>query len=348
MVQSPKWTNSLSENQSFNQVVHKILKMQPTHEKSREPRHAIMKKLKLENRTYKELLIAFKAWLGVLGYSRSAKENYPRYLREFLYHIEQKGHDRLHTVTATNIKDYYSYLKERPNQTTNGALSKAALNQHQQALRKFNEYLKKHNAGPLPVHLRAEAKKEEGDRSVLTQEEVKKLFAASEHSYVMPHVCMRDKAMLVALYSCGLRANEAVSLDRKDILFDRELVFVRKGKNYKERYVPVNYRNLKILEDYLYDARPIFHRANQTEAFFIGQQGKRLGPQSFGNRLDVLVRITGDSGLQEKRPTPHTLRHSIATHLLEQGAPMEGIQQFLGHASLGTTQIYTHLVENHE
>ena len=71
----------------------------------------------------------------------------------------------------------------------------------------------------------------------------------------MQHVCLRDKAMLVALYSCGLRVNEAVHLDRKDILFDRELIFVRKGKNYKERYVPINYRNLKILEDYLYDAR---------------------------------------------------------------------------------------------
>jgi site-specific recombinase XerD len=304
-----------------------------------------MKKLILKNRTYKALLLSFKDWLAVLGYSKSAKENYPRYLREFLYHMEWQGHSQLCTITATTIKDYYNYLKERPSQTTNGALSKAALNQHQQALRKFNEYLKKHNTKPLPVHLRAEAKKEEGSQSVLTQEEVKKLFAAAEHSYVMRHVCLRDKAMLVALYSCGLRVNEAVHLDRKDILFDRELVFVRKGKNYKERYVPVNYRNLKILEDYLYDARLEFYRASESEAFFIGQQGNRLGPQSFGNRLDALVRITGDSELQEKKATPHTLRHSIATHLLEQGAPMEGIQQFLGHSSLETTQIYTHLIE---
>jgi len=96
----------------------------------------------------------------------------------------------------------------------------------------------------MPVHLRAEAKKEEGWQTVLTQDEIKELFAAAENSYVMQ-----------PLYSCGLRVNEAVHLDRKDILFDRELVFVRKGKNYKERFVPINYRNLKILEDYLYDAR---------------------------------------------------------------------------------------------
>lgn len=305
-----------------------------------------MKKLRLQNRNFKTLLESFKAWLNILGYSKSAKENYPRYLREFLYHMQQKGHEQLHTITATTIKDYYNYLKERPNQTTNGALSKAALNQHQQALRKFNEYLKKHNTKPLPVHLRAEAKKEEGSQSVLTQEEVKKLFQAAEHNHHLKSFKLRDKAMLVVLYSCGLRVNEAVHLDRKDILFDRELIFVRKGKNYKERYVPINHRNLKILEDYLYDARLEFYKSNESEAFFIGQQGKRLGIQSFGKRLGTLVNSTGDSELQGKKPTPHTLRHSIATHLLEQGAPMEGIQQFLGHSSLETTQLYTHLVES--
>jgi len=304
-----------------------------------------MKKLKLENRSYKELLIAFKAWLGVLGYSRSVKESYPNCLKEFLYNMEQKGHLQLDAITVTNIKDYYNYLQERPNQTTNGALSKAALNQHQQALRKFNEYLKKHNGEPLPVHLRAEAKKEEGSQTVLTQEEIKFLFEATKYSYVMQHVCLRDKAMLVALYSCGLRVNEAVHLNRNDILFDRELVFVRKGKNYKERFVPINYYNLRILEDYLYDARPEFYTANENEAFFIGQQGKRLGVQSFGKRLRAIVKATHYSDLMEKHITPHTLRHSIATHLLEQGAPMEGIQQFLGHSSLETTQLYTHLVE---
>lgn len=300
-----------------------------------------MKKLQLENRSYKELLLSFKDWLAVLGYSRSAKENYPRYLREFFYHMEQGGHTTLSTVGV----EYYRHLQQRPNQTTNGALSGAALNQHQQALRKFNEYLKKHNADPLPVHLRAEAKKEEGSQTVLTQEEVRFLFEATKYSYVMPHVCLRDKAMLVALYSCGLRVSEAMALDRKDILFDRELVYVRAGKNYKERYVPINRYNLQILEDYVFDARPVFYKANQSEAFFIGQQGTRLGLQSFGNRLRAIVKAACLSDLMEKRITPHTLRHSIATHLLEQGAPMEGIQQFLGHASLETTQLYTHLIE---
>lgn len=304
-----------------------------------------MKKLRLENRSYKELLIAFKDWLNVLGYSGSAKENYPRYLKEFLYNMERQGHDRLGTVTATTVKDYYGHLKERPNQTTDGALSKATLNQHQQALRKFNEYLKKHNGRPLPVHLRAEAKKEQGDRTVLTQGEIKTLYDATNYSSPSEHVRVRDKAMLTALYSCGLRVNEASHLNRNDILFDRELVFVRKGKNYKERFVPINHYNLRMLEDYLYDARPEFYRSDQGDSFFINQYGGQLGTQSFGDSLDRLVAASNDEQLQQKKVTPHTLRHSIATHLLEQGAPMESIQQFLGHSSLETTQLYTHLTE---
>lgn len=305
-----------------------------------------MKKLKLENRSYKELLIAFKDWLDVLGYSRSAKESYPNCLKEFLYNMEWQGHTQLSTITVTNINDHYQYLKERPNAITHGALSKATLNQHQQALRKFNEYLKKHNGIPLPVHLRAEAKKEQGDRTVLTQEEIKTLYDAANHSSPSEHVRVRDKAMLTALYSCGLRVNEASHLNRNDILFDRELVFVRKGKNYKERFVPINHYNLRMLEDYLYDARPEFYRSDQSDHFFINQYGGQLGTQSFGDSLDRLVVASNDERLRQKKVTPHTLRHSIATHLLEQGAPMESIQRFLGHSSLETTQLYTHLTES--
>jgi len=304
-----------------------------------------MKKLRLQNRSYKVLLQNFKEWLDVLGYSKSAYQNYPTYLQEFLYHLEQEQHTDLTIINVAIIKKYYQYLQQRPNNMTSGALSNATLNQHQQALRKFNEYLKNHKTKPLPIHLRAEAKKEQGSQRVLTQSEIKDLFEATAYTDSMPRLQLRDKAILVALYSLGLRVNEAVHLNRKDILFDKELVYVRQGKNYKERFVPINHYNLQILEDYLYDARPLFYKASESEAFFIGSQGKRLGIQSFGDRLKIIIKATSDSEIQEKHITPHKLRHSIATHLLEQGAPIESIQQFLGHSSLETTQIYTHLVE---
>ena len=304
-----------------------------------------MKKLKLKNPSFKELLIAFKAWLDILGYSKSAHENYPRYLQEFLYYLECHGHTDLTIISVTIIKKYYQYLQQRPNTNTYGALSNATLNQHQQALRKFNEYLKQHHSKPLPIHLKAETKKEQGSQTVLTQSEIKALFEATEFTESQEHIQLRDKAMLVVLYSCGLRVNEAVHLNIKDILFDKELIYVRQGKNYKERFVPINHYNLQLLEEYLFDGRPQFYKASQCESFFIGSQGKRLGTQSFSIRLRALLKAACNEELREKKPTPHSLRHSIATHLLEQGAPIESIQQFLGHSSLETTQIYVHLLE---
>jgi len=304
-----------------------------------------MKKLKLQNNSYKALLQNFKEWLDVLGYSKSACDNYPNHLQEFLYYLECHGHTDLTIVSVTIIKKYYHYLQQRPNTNTYGALSNATLNQHQQALRKFNEYLKQHHSKPLPIHLKAESKKEQGSQTVLTQSEIKTLFEATEFTESQEHIQLRDKAMLVVLYSCGLRVNEAVHLNIKDILFDKELIYVRKGKNYKERFIPINYYNLQILEAYLYDSRPLFYKPSQCESFFIGSQGKRLGTQSFSLRLKALLKATCNEELREKKPTPHSLRHSIATHLLEQGAPIESIQQFLGHSSLETTQIYVHLLQ---
>ncbi|WP_340067307.1 tyrosine-type recombinase/integrase [Ascidiimonas aurantiaca] len=303
-----------------------------------------MKKLPLHTRSYQEVLRSYQHWLDILGYSSSTRTNYPRYLREFLHGMEQQGHTCLDSITAAAVKAYYRYLRERPNHLSGGGLSGACLNQHQQALRKFNEYLKHHGGRPLPLHLKAESG-QESPRVVLTQSEIRALFKATEVTGNVLRIRLRDQALLVVLYGCGLRVNEAVQLDRKDLFFEKALLHVRAGKNYKERYVPVTLQNLAVLEDYLYEGRPLFYRSGASEAFFIGSQGLRLGPQSMGNRLDALVAASTHPGLSEKRPTPHSLRHSIATHLLQQGAPMEGIRQFLGHASLETTQLYTHLLE---
>ena len=307
-----------------------------------------MQKLKLHNQSYKTLVKSYKEWLDILSFSSSMCENYTRYLQEFLHYLETKGIKKIHHNSVETVKYYYRYLQQRPNQVRQGALMKATLNQHQQALRKFNEYLKKHHTSPIPIHLKAETTKDDRAIQILTKQQIKTLFKATDHSSEMVRIRLRDKAMLVCLYSLGLRANEASQLDRKDILFDKQLAYVRKGKNYKERFVPLNTYNLNILEEYLYDGRLAFYKANQTEAFFIGSQGKRLGVQSLRARIRVLVALTNDEGLNHKKITPHTLRHSIATHLLKQGAPMESIQQFLGHASLETTQLYTHLAKQEQ
>jgi integrase/recombinase XerD len=149
--------------------------------------------------------------------------------------------------------------------------------------------------------------------------------------------------MLAIYYGCGLRRNEGVCLNVGDINFDRALVHVRKGKNYKERFVPISKASLKYLQDYIYDYRPELLHGSKAEALFLGYYGKRMGGQSLLLRLKYLQQQTENLDLIEKEIGLHTLRHSIATHLLQAGMKLEYIARFLGHGSLESTQIYTHL-----
>lgn len=122
--------------------------------------------------------------------------------------------------------------------------------------------------------------------------------------------------MLAIFYDCGLRSNEGVCLDVGDINFDRSILHVRKGKNYKERFVPVSKTNLKYLTEYIYDHRPELLKGSRNEAIFISyQHNRRMQGQSLTIRLKILQHQTGDLDIQEKEIGLHTLRHSIATHL---------------------------------
>ena len=109
--------------------------------------------------------------------------------------------------------------------------------------------------------------------------------------------------------------------------------------------MPVNAKGINYLQNYLFDTRPLFLRTNKTEAFLVSKQGKRMNGQTILLRLKILIQRTENPGLQEKETGLHTLRHSIATHLLASGMKLESISKFLGHSSLESTQIYTHLIE---
>lgn len=303
-----------------------------------------MKKLKLQNHSYKVLLQNFKEWLDILGYSQSTVYYLPVFVQEFLYWLEQHQINSIDRISLANVTDYYKYLNERCHERKSGGLSNAYLNKHQQGLKKFREYLKKHNAKtPFRVHLRLE-KKESEIKDILSQSEVKELFEITNYSSRFLRTRLRDKALLVALYSCGLRRSEVKNLDINDVFFDRELLFIKKAKNFKQRYVPVNRYNLRILEDYLYEARPLYPTTT-SEAFFINKNGNRLAGADMAIRLQHLLKLMDNPIVKEKRITPHCLRHSIATHLLQQEVKLEDIQQFLGHTSLKATQIYTHLIK---
>lgn len=306
-----------------------------------------MKQLTIRTEQYRYLERGFKEWLDVSGYAEQTVYSMPNYIRELLYHLENNGITQLTHLEIKHIKHYYHQLKERPNTRQGGGLSNSYLNKHQQAIKAFSEYLRQTGKYTLPaIHLPTEDA-DNGTPTVLSIEEIKQLYKATEGQNEGTHLeklNQRDRAMLSVFYSCGLRRTEGVSLDISDINFDRQLIHVRKGKNYKERLVPVNKINLKYIEDYIYNARPLFLQHNKEDALFISQRGKRMQGQSMILRLKLLQQRTDNPELQQKEIGLHSLRHSIATHLLENGMKLEKIQEFLGHDSLESTQIYTHLI----
>jgi len=308
-----------------------------------------MKKLPIHSETFQTLLESYKSWLEVLGYAESTVYNLPNHLREFFYYLERKGQKDITLVTNHTIKDYYGQLSGRSNARRGGGLSKAFLNKHQQALKLFQTYLKQHNVKKrFGIHLKGEKNQGHLVKNILSQSEIKQLFGACDYSHMEAHFRQRDRTILALIYSCGLRRNEAVHVNCSDILFEKQRVYVRKGKNYKERFVPINTHNLQIIEEYMYDGRLDFLRSKETDSLLVSNQGKRMGDQSIALRLQAVIEATDNQIIKEKGITLHTLRHSIATHLLQNKVPITSISTFLGHSSLESTQIYTHLVKQEE
>jgi integrase/recombinase XerD len=313
-----------------------------------------MKQLALQSEAYRYIIASFKEWLQTIGYCEQTVYQLPNHIQEFLFYAESKGHAGLWQINNDLIKEHYYKLKLRTNKRKGGGLSNSYLNKHLQAFEKFSDYLRQNGRLLLP---KLDIQTEENNSEVtdiLTQEEIKLLFKITCQCYEQKKndkgivyyeaMQMRDRAMLTAFYSCGLRRNEVVHLDINDIHFEKSVLHVRKGKGYKERMVPVTKQSLEHLQNYLYDGRPYFCN-DKNEAFFVTHSGKRLGGQQMLLRLKLLIQLTGNAILQQKEIHLHTLRHSIATHLLQNGMKLERIKDFLGHSSLESTQIYTHFLE---
>ena len=313
-----------------------------------------MKHLTLHSEAYRYAIASFKEWLQTIGYSEQTVYYLPNHVQEFLYYAESKGYAGLFQLDTGLMKEHYCQLKSRKNQRCNGGLSNAYLNKHLQALGKFIEYLRQSGRLQLPkLDIRSE-ENEAQVTDILTEAEVKQLYEVTYLPYeqrkhdkgLVFHEALqaRDRAMLTVFYGCGLRRNEAYHLDTSDIQLEKKVVHVRRAKGYKERLVPVTQNSLQHLEHWLYDGRPYF--ANEKNAaFFLTYSGGRLGGQQMLLRLHTLIELTRNVELGNKDVHLHTLRHSIATHLLQRGMKLERIKEFLGHTSLESTQLYTHFVQ---
>lgn len=314
-----------------------------------------MKKLPLHNAGFEHLEKGFAQWLDVLGYCQMGVYNMPNNVREFLHYLHMQGIGHIQQLKQAHIKTYYQYLQERPNQRRGGGLSEKYILMQVKTIEKFLEYLRYRgmdNVPALGIRLSAPPR---AHITPLSVEEVRELFelaktarlydgtlCSAEHKEAMQH---RDQAMLVMYYSCGLRRSEAVNVMVEDINLDTRILHVRKGKKYKQRFVPFNKTNAKILQDYIYDYRPSLVRKKSGHNLFLGVRGEPLRGDALYRRLLALQQCSDNTELKEKHIGLHTLRHSIATHLMEAGMEIEHIRKFLGHSSLSSTEIYTHLVK---
>ena len=314
-----------------------------------------MKHLHLKSSNYKYLEQGFKEWLDVLGYAERTVNGSPLQAREMFHYLEQKNIAHITQVKARHISDFIRHLKTRKNLTYGGGLSASSINSYMGSINLFARYLNqtgKHVLDIITKHMKNDA----DERTVLTREEIKALYEASfepHPTFNSKAIGQRDRAIIAIFYGCGLRKSEGSKLDITDIDLIKGLVFVKKGKGNKQRYVPIAQKHLEDLRSYMEEGRYWYLQDNSSAwhvkkgikkehidglALLLNVEGKRM--KSFDARLKYLKEKAG----MEKQFSTHTLRHSIATHLLQSGMKIEDIARFLGHSSLDSTQIYTHIV----
>jgi integrase/recombinase XerD len=275
---------------------------------------------------FEDEIYNYRKELQTLGYSKSVTDSYPKYVKYFLEFTQEI----LQNISEDHIKIYHEYLQEKPNQRRKGKLSESYIHSQEIGIKLFFDYLER--IGQIkqnPFTLRLKSPKNE-IRNVLSKEEIKMLYKHCEslEETVILHLC----------YGCGLRRNEAQSLNKKDIHFEQKMVYVRKGKGKKRRAIPITEAIAEDFKKY----QDFSIKYQDEEAFLINNQGNRMT----GGRIYVIFKNLlkrTNSQLKTNAICLHSLRHSIATHLLENDMSIEMVRDFLGHSQLSTTQIYTRI-----
>lgn len=308
-----------------------------------------MKTLELKTHQYILLIKAFREWLTTLNYSQSAITNFPNYVRELLHYLESKNILSLRELNQELLNHYLKQLKHRKNRTREGALSNYSINHMITGINLFLNYL--NLTGKL--QLDAELKRlpiQRQLKTVLTKEEVIGLFQSLES--INSPTSIRNKAILSCLYGAGLRINELYHLNIDDISISRKQIIVTHGKKNKQRIVPLLDYFLQNIQYYIQHLRDTYVdiAKHSEDALFIDVSGERIKKDTYYIILHQIITNANIDSLEDKTVTPHTFRHTIATHLLQGNTPIEQIAKFLGHHSLESTMIYTHLAEelNHQ
>jgi integrase/recombinase XerD len=277
-----------------------------------------------------KLLQDFVYYLSVeKGLAANTLDSYGRDLNKYLHYLSQNGITDFAETGREEISRFLGVQREM-------GLAPASVTRSLAAVRSFYQFLMKEQIIDVnPARELETPRAEKHLPQVLSCDDVELLLEQPECGKVGGQ---RDRAMLEILYATGIRVSELVSLDMNNV--NIKMGFLRCiGKGSKERMIPLGSVAIKSLQDYLNNSRGKIIKNKEEKALFLNQQGKRLTRQGFWKILKKYSRKAGING----DITPHTLRHSFATHLLENGADLRSVQEMLGHADISTTQIYTHL-----
>ena len=280
------------------------------------------------------MLDIIRAYENYLIKVKQASENtvssYMRDIRQFSEWLSENGVPELVSATQVNIRDYLAYLQD---QGKSGATASRSL----ASLKNFYAYAV--SGGFLEVSpISGEIHVERGEKKlpqILTGKEVELLLAQPA---CVDHKGYRDKAMLEVMYATGMRVTELISLNVEDVNLELALVKCHSGK--KSRVIPLYPAAQKALAVYLKDVRSAMVLDANEQALFVNIGGTRMSRQGFWK---ILKYYQGKAGI-EKEITPHTLRHSFAVHLLENGADLGSLQELMGHSDISSTQMYAHLM----
>ena len=266
------------------------------------------------------------------GLAQNTLESYGRDLRYFQQYLES---NQLTFATGSTNEIIRTYLDELKKQ----GKAVSTISRNLAALKSFYQYLLKEQYLDVDPASKIESPKlEKKLPQVLSVQQVELLL--KQPNINLP-AGLRDNAMLELLYATGIRVSELITINVNDV--NLELGYIKCfGRGAKERVVPLGSIASKCVAQYLRKGRTTLVRSKQEEAMFVNHHGRRLTRQGFWK---IIKKYASEAHIEQKI-TPHTLRHSFATHLLENGADLRSVQEMLGHADISTTQIYTHVTKN--
>jgi len=295
-----------------------------------------------------QMLYEYDLWLKASHYSKSMIYDHSQIVKAFFKRYKIHSSAEILKITDATIQDWIAYvcLRKKHNHQP-GTLSIVRIKKHVYAVRQLSRYLRKAGYPSFNVPYQRLGK-DQRCSEVLTFSQIQSLYAQADCTQdPLPIneglLACRDRVILALFYSCGLRRREGIHVRCKDVLLDQGMLFVRCGKNYQQRCLPMTSGSKQDLRIYLQYARPMLLRKQAHPYLLVNWDGR---PMDGTQVLKRVKHLASKAGIQ-MRVGVHLLRHSIATHLLCEGMQIEQISAFLGHQSIESTQGYTHLAASH-